>query len=1400
MEGKLDDLSSVGVAVRVRPLNNTEKIEDSRVCVTVDHTEKTITMGKDRTFTFDQVYGIDSKQEEIFEGCTKELVLSVFAGYNATVLAYGQTGSGKTFTMGSGQTNNINQEEIGIIPRVIKMIFDEVDKRKNQAEFIIKVSFLEIYNEEIHDLLETNSMVPEKPISIREDKGSIFLMGLHEEKVINCEEMLTCLERGTLQRIVASTLMNASSSRSHAIFTINVEQQIIEVQPEVTEGQEYMMAKFHFVDLAGSERAKRTGASGATLKEGISINKGLLCLGNVISALTEDSQKKIHVPYRDSKLTRILQDSLGGNARTCMIACISPAEINFEETLNTLKYASRARNIKNKPVINRDPQSAIIAQLKQELSSLKQEIKSYQKILSDSGNEDIRASLELLQKDYSGPNDEELQIAKSKTTQLEKKLIQSNIEIESFKLTSMTSQLELLQLKRERDIYKAKLEKYTNVLISNGLQIDEDDKNSVSLIDEYNVSLESLKKTNESKDKLIIELQLMVENLEKNIERDTKILKKKAEQVEQLKREKKFGHNDIDNIIMKNVDDYGRIFAETIMAKINKPENSELDECETNEEITKKKLEQEELENVEFKIQEKEEILKNIEEAFKELQSQLVEEMSNQYYKKIEELEIEKKNTEKERDLALEKIKEGSSADKQLVAEKFKSKIQYLEDKLKENKRKDKELSSLHKLVETQKVQLGKLDEEIRKAKTERIRLQKRIKEEAEELQKWKSQKQKEILLIKKKGLKKDQEIQSLKRENRNKDLIAKKKSEELAAIQKRHKEMNLRKKKGVNLDADTLNQWVQEYTAACIDEREILFSMNQEIQEKDECEKEVQELYSVFSQKSIQLEQYNLMLADNEPNIDQDELYSNTYTLKAEVQEIMDQIDMLENKIKRKIELIFGYSNALANSKIEEIKSRAFTVHTLEESQNLVGVLFDEVLSKASEIKKVNKIILSKDLEIENKEISILKAENEVELIIKKYENEINKIKNEFKIKEFAILEELDELRNLDSSKTSTELNLSPLKNRESKIKNPFDIKIEEEKAKPKFISLVKARESIKRKKNTEEEEKKYRKSLAPKIQEEDTPRSSIKYRNSEIESKNLQKWKLLSNTETKGIVYSMVTQENILYTGSSQTIKVWSLDSLTSISEMAAHTSSIKAMAISPENSVIFSSCGNLIKICDTVSLQTIGTLQAQIEDFRVLKTYNNLLYSAGKSLENGNSIFIWDLRKSNMPVFQSEASQDIFSLSISNEHFNYARKNNNICQSLSFDQDTQVFESGHSSIVTSLIRYNETLISCSKDRSIKQWGSNGNSLSSINNAHTDWVNCMENDHLQRHFYTGGKEGKIKVWRGFDSIKLVGELLGLNTSVLSLSSINGPESSVVSACNDKTFKIWKMTEDVNE
>jgi WD40 repeat protein len=329
-----------------------------------------------------------------------QLVRACLSGYNATLLAYGQTGAGKSYTMGSASLAT-EGSQLGILPRAIFNLFDGLSKKTN-VRAGVRVSFLEIYNEELIDLLDysvTNkaSRGPGERqsggITIREEKDKILLIGLKEEKVGNATEALQALEKGTLRRSTSSTLMNETSSRSHAIFTITVEQRPVsqkkaaengseEVEPQEETAGSYIESKFHLVDLAGSEKIKKTGATGQKMKEGININMGLFTLGNVISALTDDSGRPhVHVPYRDSKLTRILQDSLGGNSQTVMIACVSPASSNYYETVSTLNYASRAQKIKNKPVVNHDPVTALINSLRGQLMASQKELKNIKRLL-----------------------------------------------------------------------------------------------------------------------------------------------------------------------------------------------------------------------------------------------------------------------------------------------------------------------------------------------------------------------------------------------------------------------------------------------------------------------------------------------------------------------------------------------------------------------------------------------------------------------------------------------------------------------------------------------------------------------------------------------------------------------------------------------------------------------------------------------------------------------------------------------------------------------------------------------------------------------------------------------------------------------------------------------------------
>nr|XP_020762650.1 kinesin-like protein KIF21B isoform X7 [Odocoileus virginianus texanus] len=422
----------VKVAVRIRPQLSKEKIEGCHICTSVTPGEPQVLLGKDKAFTYDFVFDLDAWQEQVYCTCVSKLVEGCFEGYNATVLAYGQTGAGKTYTMGTGFDVATAEEEQGIIPRAIAHLFGGIAERKRRAqeqgvagpEFKVSAQFLELYNEEILDLFDSardpDARHRKSNIKIHEDaSGSIYTTGVTSRLISSQEELIQCLKQGALSRTTASTQMNVQSSRSHAIFTIHLCQMRVCARPDLVNeavsglpdgappASEYetLTAKFHFVDLAGSERLKRTGATGERAKEGISINCGLLALGNVISALGDQSKKVVHVPYRDSKLTRLLQDSLGGNSQTIMIACVSPSDRDFMETLNTLKYANRARNIKNKVVVNQDKTSQQISALRAEIARLQMELMEYKagkRVIGEDGAEgysDLFRENALLQKE-----------------------------------------------------------------------------------------------------------------------------------------------------------------------------------------------------------------------------------------------------------------------------------------------------------------------------------------------------------------------------------------------------------------------------------------------------------------------------------------------------------------------------------------------------------------------------------------------------------------------------------------------------------------------------------------------------------------------------------------------------------------------------------------------------------------------------------------------------------------------------------------------------------------------------------------------------------------------------------------------------------------------------------------
>ncbi|RDX78228.1 Kinesin-like protein KIN-5D [Mucuna pruriens] len=373
---------NVQVLVRCRPLSEDEMRLHTPVVISCNEGRREVSAVQniankqiDRTFAFDKVFGPNSQQKELYDQAVSPIVYEVLEGYNCTIFAYGQTGTGKTYTMegGARKKNGEFPSDAGVIPRAVKQIFDILEAQS--AEYSMKVTFLELYNEEITDLLapeETTKFIDDKskkPIALMEDgKGGVFVRGLEEEIVCTANEIYKILEKGSAKRRTAETLLNKQSSRSHSIFSITIH--IKECTPE---GEEMIKCgKLNLVDLAGSENISRSGAREGRAREAGEINKSLLTLGRVINALVEHSG---HVPYRDSKLTRLLRDSLGGKTKTCIIATISPSIHCLEETLSTLDYAHRAKNIKNKPEINQKMmKSAMIKDLYSEIDRLKQEV------------------------------------------------------------------------------------------------------------------------------------------------------------------------------------------------------------------------------------------------------------------------------------------------------------------------------------------------------------------------------------------------------------------------------------------------------------------------------------------------------------------------------------------------------------------------------------------------------------------------------------------------------------------------------------------------------------------------------------------------------------------------------------------------------------------------------------------------------------------------------------------------------------------------------------------------------------------------------------------------------------------------------------------------------------------
>ncbi|XP_046546035.1 kinesin-like protein KIF21A isoform X4 [Haliotis rubra] len=842
-----DDNTSVRVAIRVRPQNAKERIDICQVCTTVPNNEPQVLLGKDKSFTFDHVYDMDTVQETIYNTCVRHLIDGCFDGYNATVFAYGQTGSGKTYTMGTGFDVNTPQAEVGIIPRAVDHLFQGIESRRKAAlandepppDFRVNAQFMELYNEEILDLLDTTrdpeSRGRKSHIKIHEDAaGGIYVVGVTTRTVVSLEDTMKCLNIGALSRATASTNMNVQSSRcSHAIFTLHIKQhRMVKEEPLLDEGKdtdstqsinefETLTAKFHFVDLAGSERLKRTGATGERAKEGISINCGLLALGNVISALGDKLKKGSHVPYRDSKLTRLLQDSLGGNSRTLMIACISPSDRDFMETLNTLKYANRAKNIKNKVIANQDKASKQMAALRTEIATLQQELIDYKAGKLVVGSDGVGSMSDLhhennmllmendkLRQRVKALNDT-VETMKARNSQLlaEKAVLAvtgangetSNEEVTNL-ITGYVKELEDLRAKlAESSAMVTHAQKYsvrspsrlmvspmsTTFPSSGGFDYPLSPDNSVmALIVEAKKDVKKLKKVKRSKSRQSNqgsdkenegeegggEMPAMPEGKENGEEEVGEV---EHEESQEKSEDEEDDEEDIED------DDEEDTTEDEVSSSESDSEDKDSDHIH------------EDLAELTCEITIKQRLIEELEHSQKKVHA-----IKQQYEEKVIQLQQRIKETEIERDKILSNVGqlESVSNEKQKkVKDEFAKKLGDLQMELKKMQAAKREHAKMVRNQSHFEKQLKTLQHEMQEMKKTKVRLMKQIKEDGEKNKQSETRRNKEIAQMRREFTRKENRIRNLEREKNQKEQVLRRKQEEVEALRKRQKPLSSR-------------------------------------------------------------------------------------------------------------------------------------------------------------------------------------------------------------------------------------------------------------------------------------------------------------------------------------------------------------------------------------------------------------------------------------------------------------------------------------------------------------------------------------------------------------------------------------------------------------------------------
>lgn len=736
----MENETCVQVAVRIRPQIPREIIDMCRICTRVTPDEPQITIGSNKSYTYDYVFDRTDAQDYIYEKCVATLVDGSLQGYNATVLAYGQTGSGKTYTMGTGFDVEVTESQIGIIPRAIQHMFQGI--AKIDAQFKIVAQFIEIYNEDIIDLFDpTPTREDQKRMKIHEDsQGDIHVFGVHQKPIHSVEDALQWLRIGALSRRTASTQMNSQSSRSHAIFSLLIHQQ----RRKDEESFEILRSKFHFVDLAGSERMKRTGATGDRAKEGISINCGLLALGNVISALGSKKTPQ-HVPYRDSKLTRLLQDSLGGNSQTLMIACISPSDRDFMETLNTLKYANRAKNIKNKVIQNQEDQtSRTISILRQQIGKLQYELLEYKqgkRILDPDGHEHI--------------ND----------MHLANKMLESELNLLRNRIKAMQDTIQLVTAEKTQLL--------VNKTAGNGpVEIQETIQNYIKEIEELRVKLMESEFTCQHLRKQIAKLNQTQHSFTFDDSSTNLILEHAKNELQQkMNMLSRSSTRDMSQSVDEDKD---------VNELDGSLEGSDTESDEKSEQLGN------ELAELSQDIDMKQRLIEEL-----ELSQKRIESLKKNYENQLLQLQTRINNTQAERDDMLNNLHiQQTEPDKvRNMKEKYEKRIQTLQSQLKQLELAKKEHNKLIRGQSQYENQLKTMKNDLTNMKRMKVKIINQMKEESARHKDTEIRRIRQIAQLQKESRKNAKVIQSIQAENKQKELVLKRKQEEVIALRRLQRE-----------------------------------------------------------------------------------------------------------------------------------------------------------------------------------------------------------------------------------------------------------------------------------------------------------------------------------------------------------------------------------------------------------------------------------------------------------------------------------------------------------------------------------------------------------------------------------------------------------------------------------